>query len=70
MAAILVKDGKEIAHGLSCNETSYDVTAHGELQATRTAGYSAIGPLTLYSSLEPCLMCLAASAWGGVSGEG
>jgi len=67
VAAILVKDGKEIAHGLSCTETSHDVTAHGEIQAIRTAGDSAIAPLTLYSSLEPCLMCLAASAWAGVT---
>lgn len=66
VAALLVKDGQEVAYGLSCTETSKDITAHGEMQAIRTAGESAVGPLTLYSSLEPCLMCLAASAWAGV----
>ncbi len=67
VAAILVREDQEIAHGFSCTETSQDVTAHGEMQAIRSAGSRAIGPLTLYSSLEPCLMCLAASAWAGVT---
>lgn len=33
----------------------------------RAAGARAVAPLTLYSSLEPCLLCLAASAWAGVT---
>ena len=67
VAALLVRDGKEVSYGLSCTETSHDVTAHGEIQAIRAAGDAAVAPLTLYSSLEPCLMCLAASAWAGVT---
>ncbi len=47
VAALLVRDGKEIAHGLSCTETSRDVTAHGEIQASREAGEQAFSPLTL-----------------------
>ena len=67
VAALLVRDGREIAHGFSCTETICDVTAHAEIQAIRAAGAAAAGPLTLYSSLEPCLMCLAAGAWAGVN---
>ncbi len=67
VAALLVRNGQEIAHGFSCTETTHDVTAHGEISAIRAAGASAISPLTLYSSLEPCLMCLAASVWAGVT---
>ena len=67
VAAILVRDGEEISYGLSCTETTNDVTAHGEIQAIRRAGERAVAPLVLYSSLEPCLMCLAASAWAGVT---
>ena len=67
VAALLVCDQEEISYGLSCTEASHDVTAHGEIQAIRAAGSKAVAPLTLYSSLEPCLMCLAASAWAGVT---
>lgn len=67
VAAILVRDGREVAYGLSSTESTRDVTAHGEIQAIRAAGAEAFAPLTLYSSLEPCLMCLAASAWAGVT---
>lgn len=67
VAAVLVRNDQEIAHGLSCTEASHDVTAHGEIQAIRAAGSKAVAPLTLYTSLEPCLMCLAASAWAGVT---
>jgi len=67
VAAILVRNDQEISIGLSCTESTNDVTAHGEIQAIRAAGRQAIAPLTLYSSLEPCMMCLAASAWAGVT---
>ena len=67
VAAILVRDDCEISSGLSCTESTHDVTAHAEIQAIRAAGAQAIAPLTLYSSLEPCLMCLAASGWAGVT---
>lgn len=65
-ASVLVRDGKEIARGLSSTGPSHDVTAHGEIQAIRAARDEAHAPLTLFTSLEPCLMCLAASAWAGV----
>ena len=67
VGAILVREGEEISSGMSCTERTNDVTAHGEIQAIRSAGERAVGPLVLYSALEPCLMCLAASAWAGVT---
>lgn len=67
VGAVLVRSGKEISTGLSSARLLGDVTAHAEVQAIRAAGAEASAPLTLYSSLEPCLMCLAASSWAGVS---
>ncbi len=65
-AAVLVRNNEVIAHGVSCTETEHDVTAHGAIQAIRAAGVEAVGPLTMYTPLEPCLMCLAAGVCAGV----
>lgn len=65
IGSIIVADGKEIAAGFSAVEPLKDVTAHAEIQAIRSAGLAAKGGI-LYSSLEPCMMCLAACAWAGV----
>lgn len=69
-AALLVQDGKIIAE--SCNEVvqTLDPTAHAEVQAIRKASQALQQPhfpqATLYSSCEPCPMCLAASQWAHI----
>jgi tRNA(Arg) A34 adenosine deaminase TadA len=66
-AAVIVRDGKIVAEAVNTVTTDNDPTAHGEVNAIRTAA-RALGAFTLagcelYSSCEPCPMCLAAAYW-------
>lgn len=66
-AAVIVKDGKIIARGWNCVTSENDPTAHGEVMAIRKA-CEALGSFQLegceiYSSCEPCPMCMAAIYW-------
>jgi len=65
--AVVVRDGKVIAEGVNVVTATNDPTAHGEITAIRNAcralaAFSLEG-CQLYSSCEPCPMCLAASYW-------
>jgi tRNA(Arg) A34 adenosine deaminase TadA len=65
--AVIVRDGKIIGEGVNSVTTDNDPTAHAEVNAIRAAA-RAIGTFTLegcdiYSSCEPCPMCLAAAYW-------
>lgn len=70
--SVLVKDGKVISEAVSVGNLIHDPTSHSDLAAIRTAsvreGRSDLSGSILYSSVQPCLMCLGASAWAGVSG--
>ncbi len=48
----------------------HDPTSHGELSAIRDAcknlATSDLSDCTLYSSMEPCMMCLNAAMWSSV----
>jgi tRNA(adenine34) deaminase len=64
VGAVLVKDGEWLAEGWNCPIGSHDPTAHAEIVALRAAGakvenYRLIDT-TLYVTLEPCAMCMAA----------
>ena len=65
--AVIVREGRIIAEG--CNEvtSTNDPTAHAEVVAIRQAcqavGHFALTGATIYSSCEPCPMCLAAIYW-------
>jgi len=66
-AAVIVRDGEVIAEAANSVTTTNDPTAHGEINAIRKA-CAALGTFTLagceiYSSCEPCPMCLAAIYW-------
>lgn len=66
-AAVIVRDGTIVGEGVNTVTTSHDPTAHGEVNAIRAA-CRALGTFTLagcelYTSCEPCPMCLAASYW-------
>jgi tRNA(Arg) A34 adenosine deaminase TadA len=66
-AAVIVRDGKIVGEGVNTVTASLDPTAHGEVNAIRAAA-RALGTFTLsgcelYTSCEPCPMCLAASYW-------
>ena len=64
VGALIVAENGEVFSGLSLTEMSQDVTHHAEVAAIRAARNVLGG--TLYASLEPCLMCLAACAWAGI----
>jgi tRNA(Arg) A34 adenosine deaminase TadA len=70
-AAVIVRDGVVIAEAANSVTTTNDPTAHGEINAIRKA-CAALGTFTLagceiYSSCEPCPMCLAAIYWARLS---
>jgi guanine deaminase len=64
---VIVKDGKVIARGVNRVTQTNDPTAHAEVVAIREAckalGDYQLTGCELYSSCEPCPMCLAAVYW-------
>lgn len=65
--AIIVKDGEVIAEGWNKVTSTNDPTAHAEVSAIRAAcdrlkTFSLAG-CDIYTSCEPCPMCLAAIYW-------
>jgi tRNA(Arg) A34 adenosine deaminase TadA len=65
--AVVVRDGKLIARGRNLGRTTDDPTAHGEMVAIRRAlkahGSKALKGATIYTSGEPCAMCMGAILW-------
>ncbi len=68
---IIVKEGKIISKGVSIGNIIHDPTSHGEVDAIRGACKNTNSKILegaiIYSSLEPCMMCLTASMWASVS---
>jgi guanine deaminase len=66
-AALIVKDGAIIATGANCVTSTNDPTAHAEIVAIRKActalGHFHLGGCEIYSTCEPCPMCLGAIYW-------
>jgi len=66
-AAIIVKDRQIIAASGNRVTPNIDPTAHAEIMAIRAAcqqlGDFQLGECTLYTSCEPCPMCLGAIYW-------
>lgn len=66
-AAIVVKDGQIIAEGTNEVTATNDPTAHAEVVAIRGAckklGTFELKDCDLYTSCEPCPMCLGAIYW-------
>lgn len=70
--AVIVKDGKIIAEGWNQVTSTNDPTAHAEVVAIRKAAeklksYELKG-CEIYTSCEPCPMCLAAIYWSRLEG--
>jgi tRNA(Arg) A34 adenosine deaminase TadA len=69
--AVIVRDGTVLAEGWNRVTSSNDPTAHAEVTAIRRAcealGTFSLPGATLYTSCEPCPMCLAAAYWARVS---
>jgi tRNA(Arg) A34 adenosine deaminase TadA len=65
--AVIVRDGEVIARGRNLGKTDGDPTAHREMVAIRRCladhGPAALHGSTLYTSGEPCAMCMGAIIW-------
>jgi tRNA(Arg) A34 adenosine deaminase TadA len=65
-------DGSIVAEGCNRVTSSNDPTAHAEITAIRAAcasrGTFILAGHVLYTSCEPCPMCLAAAYWARVDG--
>jgi len=69
-AAVIVRNGSIVGEGVNTVTSSLDPTAHGEVNAIRAAaralGTFALAGCELYTSCEPCPMCLAATYWARI----
>ena len=68
---VIVKDGAVLAKAHNRVLKDHDATAHGEITAIRQAGkvlgtYDLAG-CELYTTGEPCHMCLCAILWANIS---
>ena len=65
--AVIAKDGEIVARGLNRVTDSCDPTAHAEVSAIRNACKKLntfdLSGYEIYSSCEPCPMCLGAIYW-------
>ena len=70
IAAVLVKDDKLIAVASNHEHLLIDPTAHAEVECIRLAskllGTEKLDGCVLYSTLEPCNMCMGAIGWAGI----
>lgn len=64
VGAVIVLDGKVIARGYNKRETKQNAVAHAELiaiqKACKKVGSWRLEEMTLYVTLEPCVMCAGA----------
>jgi len=68
--AVVVKDGKIIGRGINQVTSTNDPTAHAEIVAIREACTTLntfnLEGCEIYSSCEPCPMCLGSIYWAGI----
>lgn len=69
-ACVVGPDGAVLAVAHNAIWQNQDATAHAEVEAIRAAcrslGASELKDCVLYSTAEPCSMCLSASVWAGL----
>ena len=69
--AVIMRDGVVLAEGWNEVTSSNDPTAHAEVTAIRRACLAvndfSLQGATLYTSCEPCPMCLASAYWARIS---
>ncbi|MGC1514672.1 MAG: nucleoside deaminase [Maribacter sp.] len=65
--AVIVKDGEIVAEGFNKVKSLSDCTQHAELlviqKACSALKATTLQECTLYTSCEPCMMCLGACYW-------
>ncbi len=64
VGAVVVKDDQCLAEGWNSSISTHDPSAHAEIVALRKAGLALknyrLCDVTLYVTLEPCVMCIGA----------
>ncbi|WP_430811840.1 MULTISPECIES: nucleoside deaminase [unclassified Carboxylicivirga] len=69
-AAVIVKDDRVVAQGVNSVTRDNDPTAHAEINAIRKACAALesfdLSGCVIYSSCEPCPMCLSAIYWAHI----
>lgn len=69
--SIIVKDGVVVGRGHNCVIRDTDPTLHGEIAAIRDAcahlGTFDLAGCEIYTTGEPCHMCLCACMWANIS---
>jgi len=69
--AVVVKDGKIVGEGLNQSIGNYDPTSHGEVEAIRDAcrklKTTDLSGCDLYTSCEPCSLCVSTMMISGVA---
>jgi tRNA(Arg) A34 adenosine deaminase TadA len=69
--AVVVKDGKIIAKGVSLGFKLNDPTSHAEIasikESCKILQTTDLSGATLYASLQPCLMCFSVANWAGIT---
>lgn len=68
--AVVVRDGQIIGEGLNHSLAHFDPTSHGEIEALRDAcrrlATVDLAGADMYSSCEPCAMCVATMEVAGI----
>jgi len=68
--AVVVKDGQIVGEGFNQSGTNFDPTSHGEVEAVRDAcrklKTTDLSGTELYSSCEPCPLCVSAMMIVGI----
>lgn len=69
--AVIVRDGTVVGEGFNRSRERADPTSHGETEAIRDAcarlGTLDLSGCTLFSSCEPCALCVAAMEIAGIA---
>jgi tRNA(Arg) A34 adenosine deaminase TadA len=69
--AVVVKDGKIVGEGLNQSIGNHDPTSHGEVEAIRDAcrklKTTDLSGCDLYTSCEPCSLCVSTMMISGVA---
>ncbi|PKP85479.1 MAG: nucleoside deaminase [Alphaproteobacteria bacterium HGW-Alphaproteobacteria-2] len=70
-AAVVVKEGRIVGEGINRSQLTHDPTSHGETEAIREACRNLasvdLRGCDLYSSCEPCALCVAAMEIAGIA---